>query len=217
MFEVQRWMLDVQDKVQMSLNQTLKTLKDKFGDQITEPVRFLDETTVTLKDPSILPAFAKSLKHDHHFEMLLDICAIDHMGTEPRFEVVYHVYSFKTHEYLRFKTRVAERGASLPSLTPVWHAANWHEREVYDMMGLNFEGHPDLRRILMWEGYPYHPLRKDFPLAGRHTEDTEAAPMDGGPFVSTPGRETAVEREPKARGETNRITKNPGVRRQETE
>jgi NADH-quinone oxidoreductase subunit C len=159
----------------------------------------------------MLPAFAKSLKQDHHFEMLLDVCSIDHQGSDPaggiRFEVVYHVYSFKTHEVIRFKTRVPERGAALPSLAAVWHAANWHEREVYDMMGLHFEGHPDLRRILMWEGYPYHPLRKDFPLAGRHTGDTNAAPMDGGPFVTRPGVKTAEDREPRARSETFRREK----------
>ena len=186
------------------LSDAIKALQSKFAGQLEEPVVALGETTIMLKDPSVLPAFAKSLKNDHHFEMLLDICSIDHFGADPRFEIVYHVYSFKAHAYLRFKTRVPERGASLPSLTPVWHAANWHEREIYDMMGLNFEGHPDLRRILMWEGYPYFPLRKDFPLAGRHTEDTNPAPMDGGPFVTTPGRKIAEEREPRAKGETDR-------------
>jgi len=195
----------------MPLPETIQALQSRFGDKLEAPVIAHGEITLTLKDPQILPAFARSLKADHHFEMLLDVCATDHLGNEPvfglRFEVVYHVYSFKTHEYLRFKTRVPERGASLPSLSGIWHAANWHEREAYDMMGLHFEGHPDLRRILMWDGYPYHPLRKDFPLAGRHTGDTDAAPMDGGPFVSTPGRKTAVEREPRAKGETNRRAK----------
>lgn len=195
----------------MSLPETIRALQSKFAGQLEEPVTALGETTVMLKDPSILPDFARTLKNDHHFEMLLDICSIDHIGSEPgngpRFEVVYHVYSFKTHEYLRFKARVPERGASVPSLTPVWRAANWHEREIYDMMGLNFEGHPDLRRILMWEGYPYYPLRKDFPLAGRQSEDTAPVPMDGGPFVSIPGLKTAIEREPRAKGETNRRAK----------
>lgn len=193
------------------LPETIKALREKFGDKLEEPVvvharndREVGETTITIKDSTLIVEFSKSLKHDHHFEMLLDVCGIDHMGAEARFEIVYHVYSFKTHEYLRFKTRVPESGASLPTLSGVWHAANWHEREAFDMLGINFEGHPDLRRILMWEGYPYYPLRKDFPLAGKHTENTNAAPMDGGPFVTTPGRKTAGEREPRAKAETNR-------------
>jgi NADH-quinone oxidoreductase subunit C len=188
-------------------SQVIEALLAKFGDTLEEPVVALGETTVLLKDPSALPGVARSLKHDHHFEMLLDVCGIDHFPSEPRFEIVYHIYSFRTHEYLRLKTRVPEQGASLPSLTPIWHAANWHEREVYDMLGVHFEGHPDLRRILMWEGYPYFPLRKDFPLAGKHTSETAPAPMDGGPFVSAPGLKTAEEREPRAKGETDRNVK----------
>jgi NADH-quinone oxidoreductase subunit C len=179
----------------------------KFGDKVSEPVRFLDETTVTLKDPALVVPFAKALKHDFHFEMLLDICSIDHQGEEPRFEMVYHVYSFHSHEHLRFKTRVSGEKSSIPSLTGVWHGADWHEREVYDMMGIQFEGHPDLRRILMWEGYPYHPLRKDFPLAGKATADSWPVPMDGGPFVTRPGRKTAGDREPRAKCETDRFGK----------
>jgi NADH-quinone oxidoreductase subunit C len=188
----------------MPLPDTLKILKARFGELLDDPVRFSDETTITLKDPSRIAALAGCLKNEYHFEMLLDICGVDHLGTDPRFEIVYHVYSFKTREHLRFKTRVSEDKPSLPSITGVWHAANWHEREVYDMMGITFEGHPDLRRILMWEGYPYHPLRKDFPLAGRHTADTESAPMDGGPFVTSAGEKITMEREPRAKGETFR-------------
>ena len=89
-------------------------------------------------------------------------------------------------------------------MTPVWRAANWHEREIYDMMGIRFSGHPDLRRILMWEGYPYYPLRKDFPLAGKATDLPEVAfsrpaPLEGGPFVTTAGEEHREQREPRAK------------------
>ncbi|MBV9463207.1 MAG: NADH-quinone oxidoreductase subunit C [Verrucomicrobiae bacterium] len=187
----------------METAELVSSLRSRFGDAIAEPAHFLDELTLELKDPSILLAFAGALKHDHHFEMLTDICSIDHALSEPRFEVVYHAYSLKNHRRIRFKFRVAQ-GKTVPSLTSVWPAANWHEREVFDMMGIRFEGHPDLRRILMWEGYPHHPLLKDFPLAGKFTEDTRPAPLDGGPFVTSPGPKTTVEREPRGKGETFR-------------
>ncbi len=86
----------------------------------------------------------------------------------------------------------------------VWRTANWHEREIYDMMGIRFRGHPDLRRILMWEGYPYFPLRKDFPLAGKPSElpgvaFTKVTPMEGGPFVTLPSSSDSIAREPRVR------------------
>ena len=76
---------------------------------------------------------------------------------------------------MRIKTDVSEEKSELPSVLGVWRTVNWHEREIYDMMGIRFAGHPDLRRILMWEGYPYFPLRKDFPLAGKPTDLPEVA------------------------------------------
>ena len=104
--------------------------------------------------------------------------------------------------------------AAVASVVSLWAGANWHEREVYDMFGINFTGHPDLRRILMWDGYPYHPLRKEFPLAGIDTPlpDAEimaetgarviAAPMAGGPFVASPGEINLTEAEPRAKDES---------------
>jgi NADH-quinone oxidoreductase subunit C len=105
---------------------------------------------------------------------------------------------------VRLKTGVSEEKSELPTIIGVWRTANWHEREIYDMMGIRFRGHPDLRRILMWEGYPYFPLRKDFPLAGKPTQVpevafTKTAPLEGGPFVTAPGGKDAIEREPRVR------------------
>ena len=136
--------------------------------------------------------------------MLLDISSIDNYGQSPRFWVVYELYNFQDRNHLRLKTPVSEDSAALPSVTSVWQAANWHEREAFDMMGIRFTGHPDLRRILMWEGYPYHPLRKDFPLAGQPVETPDiafarTAPLEGGPFVTRPGNHDATEREPRAK------------------
>lgn len=187
----------------MPIADTLKSLQAAFGDSIRVLPEFRGETTIVVTDPSRIAPFARALKHEHHFEMLVDICGVDHLGSEPRFETVYHAYSMKTGDSIRFKTHVPASGC-LPSVASVWHAADWHEREAFDMLGIRFEGHPDLRRILMWEGYPHHPLRKDFPLAGKHTAETQPAPMDGGPFVSAPAGTTTVEREPRGKGETFR-------------
>ena len=119
--------------------------------------------------------------------------------------MVYELYSLARHDHLRLKLRLPERDPAVASVVAIWPAANWLEREVWDMMGIRFDGHPDLRRILMWEGYPFHPLRKEFPLAGLPSDVPEVAftapaPLEGGPFVATPGS-TRATREPRARGE----------------
>lgn len=104
---------------------------------------------------------------DYAYTMLIDLTAVDYKGKrEPdrRFEVVYHVYSLKYREYLRVKTVLPEENPSVPSVTSLWKGANWLEREVFDMFGIVFDGHPNLKRILMWEGFEGHPLRKDYPL-----------------------------------------------------
>ena len=138
------------------------------------------------------------------FNFLLDISSVDHFGDEPRFEVAYELYSLEQKLHLRLKTKVSEDHLEVPTVSRVWQTADWHEREVYDMMGIRFSGHPDLRRILMWEGYPYFPLRKDFPLEGKPSEMpdvafSEAAPLAGGPFVTSPTSAGTKDREPRAR------------------
>ena len=122
-------------------------------------------------------------------------------------EVVYHLYSMDLRHgpvILRQRTGNRTDDCAVASLTPVWRGCEFQEREAYDLFGMRFAGHPDLRRILMWEGYPYFPLRKDFPLGGKPTElpdiaFTRTAPLEGGPFVTVPTSDGAVVREPRSR------------------
>ena len=139
------------------------------------------------------------------YDFLLDVSSVDNMGEDPRFEIVYELATVDDRKHLRIKAPVAE-GEEVPTVVDLWKTANWHEREVYDMMGLRFTGHPNLKRILMWEGYPYHPLRKEFPLAGKPSEMPDVAfsgiaPLEGGPFVTSPGTDR-VSGEPRAKGES---------------
>jgi NADH-quinone oxidoreductase subunit C len=184
-----------------TLPDAVKTLEARF--KILQKVEFRGEMTLTIERAE-LGAFARFSKDELGFIYLLDISSVDHFGQEPRFEVVYELYQFARGEHLRVKLRVSEDDLTMPSVTSVWATAEWHEREIYDMMGIRFTGHPDLRRILMWEGYPYFPLRKDFPLEGRPSEMpdvafTKAAPLEGGPFVTVPSTATTKDREPRAR------------------
>ena len=161
-------------------------------------------------------AVLQSLRNEFAYDMLVDVTAIDAgVGKSPRFTVVWHLLSTTQHVYVRIAADcVSDTEPAMPSATGLWPAANWHERETYDMFGITFTGHPDLRRILMWEGYPYFPLRKEFPLAGLDTElpdvevaaETQAkvkmAPMMGGPFVASPGKIGLGEAEPRAKDES---------------
>jgi len=100
------------------------------------------------------------------FDFCSFVTAVDHIGEKPRFEVVYVLQATARHRWLRVKTFCGEFDAHVPSVSGIWPGANWQEREVWDMFGIRFEGHPDLRRLLMPEGYGHHPLRKDFPREG---------------------------------------------------
>ena len=187
----------------MSALESANQIKAKFGDLVAEPTEFRSEITLIIDDAEKIFEvchFAKQIGFDY----LVDITSVDNYGQDPRWTVVYHLRSIVDGKEIRLKTEVSEEKSELPSVLPVWRTANWHEREIYDMMGIRFAGHPDLRRILMWEGYPYHPLRKDFPLAGKPTDLPEIAftrvtPMEGGPFVTLPSSDEAVAREPRVR------------------
>ena len=138
------------------------------------------------------------LRDDHGYDALADTTAIDNgVDASPRFTVVYHLFSTRSSSYVRLAADCeSDEEPTAPTATGLFKGANWMERETYDLMGIRYEGHPDLRRILMWDGYPHHPLRKDFPLAGFENEISDAeiaantgvkvkpAPMAGGPFVA---------------------------------
>ena len=164
---------------------------------------FRGDITLTIPRDILLDAM-RYARDACGFDMLLCVSSVDHLGQDPRFEVNYTITQAESGINLLVRTPLPEADPELPSLVPVWRSANWLEREQYDLMGITFTGHPDLRRIMMWEGYPYHPLRKDFPVAGLPTElpgvaFTEKAPTAGAPFISQPGQ-TAAEREPRSRG-----------------
>jgi NADH-quinone oxidoreductase subunit C len=189
----------------MSARELAQQLKTRFGDLISEPAEFRGEITVRLSDPDCIAEICQFAKKDLGFDYLVDVTGVDNYGSDPRWTVVYHLYGYGHHCSLRIKTDAGEEASELPTVTGVWRTADWHEREVYDMMGIRFRGHPDLRRILMWEGYPYFPLRKDFPLAGKPSSVpevafTNAAPMEGGPFVTLAGGRDSTAREPRVRG-----------------
>ena len=181
----------------------LQSLSQLFGAKLLEKAEFRGETTYTIA-ASDLREVARFCRDEVSFDYLLDITSIDHFGEEPRFEMVYELYSMTLALHLRLKLRLSEDPGIVDTVSDIWPTANWHEREIFDMMGIRFHGHPDLRRILMWDGYPYFPLRKDFPLEGLPSEMpdvafTEAAPMEGGPFVTMPSTATTKDREPRAR------------------
>jgi len=179
-------------------------LREHFGDLLSAPTEFRDEVTIKVRDAERIAEVCARAKKELDFDYLVDITSIDNYGEDPRFTIVYHLYGYGHRCRLRLKTDVSEEKSELPTVTRVWKTADWHEREIYDMMGIRFRGHPDLRRILMWEGYPYFPLRKDFPLAGKPSEVpdvafSKTAPLEGGPFVTVAGGKDAIEREPRVR------------------
>jgi len=150
------------------IDDLVATIKEKFPQAVEETVCFRDEHTIRIKREYLLEV-SHFLKEDPaaKFNFFSDLCGVDYMGREPRFEVVYHLYSMEHKHRLRMKVSLSESDLSIPSVVSVWKTANWHERECYDLLGITFSDHPDLRRILTPDGFKDHPLRKDFPLRGR--------------------------------------------------
>jgi NADH-quinone oxidoreductase subunit C/D len=164
-------------------------LLDRYPPGSIRPQEGLDQPTWVVKR-EVLADLARDLRDDpdSRYDLLLDLCGADYPDREERFEAVYHLYSLPRTERLRLKVPVAEADATLPSLTGVWKAADWFEREAYDMYGLTFEGHPNLRRILTHDGFRGHPLRKDYDPARRWilTEDKVYRPRPEPPPSDDP-------------------------------
>ena len=166
---------------------TVETVRSKFSQAIVDTVEFRDEQTIILK-PENLVAVCRYLKDELQYTFLETVTAVDWPERIPRFDLVYQLHSMPNRCYLRLKVRVGERREehpSVPTVTGVWPGANWYEREVYDLFGILFSGHPDLRRILMPADWTTHPLRKDYPLSGFDLPE----PYWGGqvPYDTDPG------------------------------
>lgn len=144
----------------------MEEVKERYSEVIEEEVERLGEETVTVRKEGIV-SFCKYLK-SKGYNFLSDLTGVDlGAGKDPRFEVIYHLTMIPSGKRLRVKVRLSAGDPSVDSVTCVWAGANWFEREAYDMLGIEFRGHPELSRILTPEGFEGHPLRKDYPLRGR--------------------------------------------------
>ena len=187
------------------MSKEVTKIEAKFGKAVLSTLEFRGEHTVNVTLDRLFEVLRFCCK-ELRLNFLVDICSVDHESRDPRFEVVYEIAKVDNSARIRIKAPVAE-DEEVPSVVSLWKTANWHEREVWDLMGIKFSDHPNLKRILMWEGYPYHPLRKEFPLAGKPTEMpdvafTGVAPMEGGPFVTNSSAKDTVAGEPRAKGES---------------
>ncbi len=145
----------------------VKKVQEALPDAIQGIGTFRDETWIVVSRERLLDV-CKFLKEDPElaFDFLSFVCGVDYYPSQPRFEVVYQLYSTKHHHRFRVKTKVPEHDPKVPSVVGIWPTADWHERETYDLFGIEFQGHPDLRRILLPADWVGHPLRKDYPLRG---------------------------------------------------
>jgi NADH-quinone oxidoreductase subunit C len=144
-------------------------LKERFAASVLDVREFRGEVSLLVRKEDIT-GLCGFLKDDLGYNFLTDITAVDYLGEEPRFMMVYHLCSMPGRERLRLKAPVAGSDPSIDSLVPLWKTANWLEREVFDLFGITFKGHPDLRRILLPNDWNGHPLRKDYPLQGPDRE-----------------------------------------------
>jgi len=141
-------------------------LKETFPEEVLDIKEFRGQISVIVKKERIKEILTY-LKLEHGFNHLQDLCGVDYYPESPRFEVVYNLYSIANRMHIRVRAKVYQENPEIESIVELWQGANWHERECFDMFGIRFKGHPDLRRILMPEDWNGHPLRKDYPLKGK--------------------------------------------------
>jgi len=152
---------------ELDKNPVVQKLKEWDAAAVAEIVESRGETTVVVARKHLLRvAEFLATQPSLGFSLLSDITTVDRFPMEPRFEVNYHLVSIERKARLRLKVKLTSQDPVVHSVTPVWPTANWHERENYDLFGIQFEGHPDLRRILMPDDWEGHPLRKDYPVEG---------------------------------------------------
>ena len=161
-------------------------VQDRFPGVVTDVTEAFGELTVSLRKDRIVEV-CRALRDEPawRFDLLSDVLSVDFPDDEERFEVVYHLCSIEKHHRVRLKARVAEHDCRIESVTSVWPGANFMEREVYDLMGIEFTNHPDLRRILLTDDFDGHPLRKDYPTEGIGWRNTfEFLPRGEGPSIT---------------------------------
>jgi len=146
----------------------LARLMQELPDAVLETHAHRGDATA-LVDPACIRSVMRMLREVEglDFEMLTDLTAVDYLGQEPRFEIVYHLYSVQRNHRVRIKARVPEEPCEIDSVVELYLSADWMEREVFDLYGVRFRGHPDLRRILLYDEFDGHPLRKDYPKERR--------------------------------------------------
>ena len=150
-------------------NRAVLKLKEKFASSVLDVKEFRGEVTVTVKKDDVIE-ICNFLKTNLQYNLLTDVTAVDYFGKDPRFMVVYNLYSIPNKDRILVKAPVSEADCTIDSVTGLWSSAIFLEREVYDLMGIKFNNHPDLRRILMTDDWVGHPLRKDYPLQGPDRE-----------------------------------------------
>ena len=151
------------------MNKAAELLQEKFPEEVVEVTEFRGETTITVK-PDRIVDICRTLRDtpQTYFRYLSMIAGMDYLPQSPRFGVVYNLYSHRNHNRVTLKALLPnDANPVIDSVVPVWSTANWHEREAYDLVGIRFRGHPDLRRILMPGDWVGHPLRKDYPVRGK--------------------------------------------------
>jgi len=153
--------LELSDKLQ----DVVDGISEQFSEALIDIYQSTGDTFIRV-DADAIVEICKYLKNEQHFIYLADILGADRFTSEERFEVIYNLVSLRDRERLFVKVWLEEENPTVDSVTDVWKSANWHERQVYDMFGVTFNDHPDMRRIYMPEDFDYYPLRKEFPLLG---------------------------------------------------